>query len=218
MKKRIVLSIVIAVFIIMFVECKKSKDKINATENDSYVVLDEQEPQPIATKPKPIIENVQEIKFKELSLGMDFDKAKSTLDNSIVEIIPDYEKKDVGTGKTLEATIRLLSEKYDGYKIDEESYCPGLYLIAKNDKNELTYLYIPGGLVEKLFKVADMAGKDFVQMFVDSYKIPEMKSILKQVDNNSYTAWEYTSPKGEFLRIEDDKTILLRKAIERSFN
>jgi hypothetical protein len=70
-----------------------------------------------------------------------------------------------------------------------------------------TYL-IGGSVTDKFFNSGAMNVEQFVQSFVDAYKIPEMK---KEYDPDSYASYYvYRDPLGYEVRILEDKGLMVR--------
>ena len=81
---------------------------------------------------------------------------------------------------------------------------------------KLIEINLTAEVVNKMFNVADMSAENFVQAFIDAYKIPDMTPDW----NGSINWWEYTSPEGFKIKIYENKDIRIEKvakAKERNF-
>lgn len=97
--------------------------------------------------------------------------------------------------------------------ISLDPYCLLPIAFFKYDsKFKVKYISLDKKLVNELFNVNDMSGKDFVKMFIKAYKLPE-----RYIIDDSY---RYTSPERHRISIFD-KDVCLEKipgSLERKFD
>lgn len=87
-------------------------------------------------------------------------------------------------------------------------------LYANFKTRKVTSMSIWGELSDLLFNTRDLSASSFAKQFIDSYGIPELKSVT--VRGNS--VWHYESPYGWSIYVSGDKTIDLFKTPTRQFD
>lgn len=98
-------------------------------------------------------------------------------------------------------------KKDDGgfYVSPDEHYFK--FKIEADANKKVISIILGADTVDELFNVAGIDGKEFVQLFIDAYKIPKMK--VSYVDAY-YCAWEFTSSHGYKLEIDSNKMITIK--------
>jgi hypothetical protein len=93
-------------------------------------------------------------------------------------------------------------------------------VVEADRQKTVTAFGFTNDIVDKLFNSADMPAKDFVQQFMHSYHIPEMRPALFPVALRSFAmyaqgeqvaGWEYTSSDGFRVRISVRKDVLVER-------
>jgi hypothetical protein len=90
----------------------------------------------------------------------------------------------------------------------------GFVFAQASEDGRVEEIFIPGLLADDLFKTHDMPANEFVEKFINSYGIPEMR-----VDERN--VWYYIDPSGIKIKIDNTKGVLLEKVAserERAFN
>lgn len=115
--------------------------------------------------------------------------------------------------------------------VEENTFLGSTYAVANSDSLATLSLWVTAGpdrktdsihighlIVDKLFNSDGVEGKDFVQEFINSYRIPKMET---QVDENGKLFWQFISTKGYKLTIFQNKSIEIKaipKRNEMKFN
>jgi len=141
-----------------------------------------------------------EIKIKGLYIGMDIQTVPALLKEKFAGKnwgIHDVAKGDAGN------FAHAITEAENFYVAIGGALPLGTVIAGPDGK--VTAIKLSGMVVNDLFNAADMDASDFVQQFVNSYNIPEMKL------SDDMESWTYTSPDGVKVKIDDGKSVFVEK-------
>ena len=150
-----------------------------------------------------------------VQLGMDLDKAVEIFSSELKGI------KFAKASSQFGNCAKSLEGKFPHDRPKSESEAMGLFLgalmggnkgmsvkLGANEKNELIHVEIGGGIVNELFETEDMSDERFIQIFIDSYQIPQMEQSLEKVSDiygdgfeGVQTMWTHESDSGFVLKI-----------------
>jgi uncharacterized protein YecT (DUF1311 family) len=97
-------------------------------------------------------------------------------------------------------------------------------VIEADAQKKVIAFHFSGVLVDGLFNTSDMKVQDFAQQFANSYNIPEMNYFMRErpLEAGHYDqGWEYTSPKGFYVKIDENKGLVVESvpaSSERKFD
>ncbi len=141
-----------------------------------------------------------EIKIKGLYIGMDIQTVPALLKEKFAGKnwgIHDVAKGDAGN------FAHAITEPENFYVAIGGGLPLGTVIAGPDGK--VTAIKLSGMVVNDLFNAADMDASDFVQQFVNSYNITEMKV------SDDMESWTYTSPDGVKVKIDNDKSVFVEK-------